>query len=269
MVAARHLHVRIWTVSDHLQHQPVPLVQTGLVLLPIRPRRCRLRRQGTDPVEQGWAAGACVQPVVVSVGRCVAGPAPDRHHAHDMGTGDCGDAVQSAPHLPAHFPGCAAGAVSIWRRIDDVVGGGDDLRVLPDFLCSNRQPLFPRAALSDRHLPRDASAVHRPVDVAAHRAGPAHVWRALRIECSRSLCASGLARPADLLRQAPGGAASKPGDTGHRQGRAVECPEATRPGRARPRPHAATQESRLHDGLDRALRDDADADRYAGDVGAG
>ncbi len=70
VVAARRLHARLRAVPGDLQHQPVPLVQAGLVL-PAVPDDCRrLRRQGADAMGQGGAARAHLQSVVVSAGAC-------------------------------------------------------------------------------------------------------------------------------------------------------------------------------------------------------
>src|SRR5215813_11106672 len=68
VVAARYLSFRIRSVSSDLQHQPVFVVQTGLVLFPIRDRGARDAGERTDPLEQGWPPRAHLQSVVFSAG---------------------------------------------------------------------------------------------------------------------------------------------------------------------------------------------------------
>ena len=77
LVPARHLPPRVRTVPDHLQHESLPVVQAGLVLPAIRDGRGGLRGQGADPVEQGGAADAHLQPLVVHADAVLADPAPD------------------------------------------------------------------------------------------------------------------------------------------------------------------------------------------------
>ena len=50
VVAPGHVHAGIWTLSRGVQHQSVLVVQTRVVLRAVPHARCRLRRQGTDPV---------------------------------------------------------------------------------------------------------------------------------------------------------------------------------------------------------------------------
>ena len=58
----------------------------------------------------------------------------------------------------------------------------------------------------DCGLPRDASALHRSVHLAAHRARAAHLRRALRAEHRRPVSAARNDGAADVLRQAAAGA---------------------------------------------------------------
>ena len=53
LVAARHLHAGLRSVPGHLQHQPVSLVQAGLVLPAVPHGGARLRGQRADPLGQG------------------------------------------------------------------------------------------------------------------------------------------------------------------------------------------------------------------------
>ena len=91
--------------------------------------------------------------------------------APDVGTGDRGDAVPSATHLPAAVSGRLARAVLLRRHLDDDVGGGDDVR-LRAAVSRDHRHLFLLRNHPDRRVPRHAPAVHRPVDLAAHRGGP-------------------------------------------------------------------------------------------------
>ena len=62
------------SVPRHLQHQPVPLVQAGLVLPAVPDGGGRLRRQRADPLGQGRPARPHLQSVVVSAGGVFARP---------------------------------------------------------------------------------------------------------------------------------------------------------------------------------------------------
>ncbi len=66
VVPARHLHAGLRSVSRDLQHQPVSLVQAGLVLSAVPHGGARLRRQTADLLGQGRPARPHLQPLIVS-----------------------------------------------------------------------------------------------------------------------------------------------------------------------------------------------------------
>ena len=69
VVSAEDACGRIRPFPDHLQHQSVPLVPAGVVLLAVRDDRAGLRRQGVHPLEQGRALGTHLQSVLLPAGR--------------------------------------------------------------------------------------------------------------------------------------------------------------------------------------------------------
>jgi hypothetical protein len=88
LVAPRYLHSRLRSVSRHLQHESVSLVQTGLVLSAVRNGGGGAGREGTDSLEPGRKAGAHFQSLVVSTRRVFRSSCwpPARAASHGAGT---------------------------------------------------------------------------------------------------------------------------------------------------------------------------------------
>ena len=119
LVAARHLHARLRTVSDHLQHQPVPVVQAGLVLSAVchdrasaSPRRNSSAGARTD----GRRTSSIRRRFTLAIFSLAL--LADRHERHHLGSGDRDDAVLSAAHLPVAVSGrrCPGSSSSASRR---------------------------------------------------------------------------------------------------------------------------------------------------------
>ena len=94
---------------------------------------------------------------------------------------------------------------------------------------------FVDAFIPGGRVPRHAPAVHRPVDVAAHRARAHPLRRALRPGRRRPVRAARTPRRPDVLRQAAGRPADEHGDPADRRGGAVAacCDRSIRRGSAR------------------------------------
>ena len=193
---------RLRSVSGHLQHQPVPLVQAGLVLSAVRDGGARVGGERADSLEQGRTARAHLQSVVVSAGGVFAGPARHRHERHHLGPEHRDHAVLSAADVPDAVSHRPAGAILLRRNFDDHVGRGGDLRVRPPLLRRDGHLFLLRFVYSDCRLSGDASAVQRSVHFTAHRAGAHHLRRALRAEHVRVVPVAGQRGNADVLRQA-------------------------------------------------------------------
>ena len=178
------LHAGLRAGAGRLQHQPVSLVQTGLVLSAVRARRARLRGQGADPLDQERSARSHIfNPssfplAVFSVGLLATG-----QQRPDLGPRDREHAVLSAAHVSDAVPRSALpGQLLFGVTTMTHVGGGLDLPLRPGVLRGHRRLLLLRFVHPDCRLPRHAPAVHRSVHVAADRSGPGHLRRALRAE---------------------------------------------------------------------------------------
>ena len=121
VVAARHLHARVRTLPGHLQHQPVPLVQAGLVLPAVPDGGGRLRRQGADPMEQGRAAARTSSTPRRFRWRSFSLASDPDAATHDMTWGpEIADTqFHAAAHLPDDLPRRPAGTVPVRRHDDD------------------------------------------------------------------------------------------------------------------------------------------------------
>src|SRR5262249_39757054 len=99
VVTTRHVCFRIRSVPRNLQHQPVPVVQTGLVLSAIR--HCGVRACGeiTDPLEQRWPSGPLFQPASFPPSRFFAGFFGNPRARPDVGRGDCDYSVLPATYV--------------------------------------------------------------------------------------------------------------------------------------------------------------------------
>ena len=233
LVATRHLHARLRTVPDHLQHEPVPVVQGGLVLSAVCHDRRRLRREGIHPLEQGQPAGAHLQSVLVHADDFFFLPACGRRQRHHLGSGDCDDTVLSAAHVRVLVSGRAARTGSLRRDDDDDDGGGDDVCVRPRLLRRDRHLLLLRFLYSDCGLSRHAPALHRSVHGAADGAWAHDFRRALWAQHHRAVRTAWRRRPPDLLRQASPGSVSEPGDQMDRPNGSIRPAAAVRSSRDR------------------------------------
>ena len=89
--------------------------------------------------EQGRAAHAHLQPVVVSARRVLAGADPHRHQRQSRGARRSPITQFYPPqHLPVPVPDRPAGSVPLRRDDDDDVGGRDDVPVRAG--CTSRRP---------------------------------------------------------------------------------------------------------------------------------
>ncbi len=142
LVAARHLYSRLRSVSRHLQHQSLPLVQAGLVLSAVRDGGARVGRERADSLEQGRTAGAHLQSLIVSAGGVFAGPARHRRERPHVGAEHCQHAVLSAAHVPYAFSHRPAGTILFRRDFDDDVGRGGDVRCSAASTSPRRASIF-------------------------------------------------------------------------------------------------------------------------------
>ena len=103
LVAARHLHAWLWTLSDHFQHQPVSLVQAGMVL-----PQFLIVAMGFAAKElirwnkEGRRSTSSTPRHFRSLSFSIAS-AHDRHHAHDMGARRLRQRSSIRRNLPAIF----------------------------------------------------------------------------------------------------------------------------------------------------------------------
>ena len=210
-------------VPCHLQHQPVPLVQAGLVLPAVPHGGARLRREGTDPLGQRRPARPHLQPVVVSARACFRSPCSSRARSDITWGQDIASTQFYPPHMYLMLfliglPGQFFFGVTTMTMSAVVTTYLFGLAVLR----GDGHLFFLRFVYSDCRLPRDAPALHRSVHVAAHRAGTHHLRRALRAQHGRVVFAAGQRGTADVLRQASAGSAPEPVDQADRSRGAVE-----------------------------------------------
>ena len=139
LVEARRLHARLRSRSRRLQHQPVSLVQAGLVLPAVCDGGARLRRQGADSLGQGRARRVHVfNPSSFPLAVCSLGAAREWRQRHHLGPGDREHPVLSAAHVSDAVSRGPARTVPLRRDHDDDVGGGGDVRVRPR--CTSPRP---------------------------------------------------------------------------------------------------------------------------------
>ena len=127
LVSARYLRPGLRSVSGDLQHQPVSLVQTGLVLSAVPHGGPRLCRQTADLLGQGRTARPHLQPLIVSACGVFAGADSDGLERPHVGSGHREHAVLPAADVSDAVSHRAAGTVLLRRDNDDDVGGGGDV----------------------------------------------------------------------------------------------------------------------------------------------
>ena len=202
LVATRGLRHRPRAISDHLQHEPVPVVQGRLVLPAIRARRRGFPGQGVRAMGPRRPARPHLQSVCLHPGPVLAGAAGHRHDQHHVGPGDSHHVRAWAAHLPGAVPRRPGRHVLL---LDDA---GDGLRcrhaVRGERAVSggDRRALLRRLGDSGRGVPRAAPAGHRSVHFAAHALWARHLRRAVRPRGRRLVRHARRHGAADVLRQA-------------------------------------------------------------------
>src|SRR5215510_7950651 len=254
VVTTLHVCSRIWSVPGNLQHQSVPVVQTGLVLSAIRHCGARACGERTDPLEQRWPSGAHLQSVILSTCRVFAGSIGNTRDRPDLGPGNSDYSVLLATYVFRVVSDRLALTILLRRHAHDNVGCVDDIRVWTDLLRDDRHLFLLRFLHSNFGFSGNAAAVYRSGNVAAIRAWPGDLWSAVRPEHRRVVSVAWRGRYADVLRQASASAGFELVDQGNRSRRAISLACGARSGIARPTPPTATAAPGIHVRLGRRVR---------------
>ena len=175
------LRARVRAVSHRLQHQPVPVVQGRVVLVPVPAHRRRLPGQGVRALGPRRPARPHLQPVGLHAGAVLARAARHRHDAMTWGAGDRHHLRPRAADLPGAVPRSASVVMYFFSITPVTAAAAATLFGAQRALQRrDRRALLRRLRDSVGGVPRAAPAGHRSVDLAAHAARARDLRRALR-----------------------------------------------------------------------------------------